>query len=56
MGAMKFIKPVHYLGAVDGIGFAEPQKQANVLAFLISNLSSEISGSVIPVDFDWRTL
>jgi hypothetical protein len=34
MGAMKFIRPVHTLGAVDGIRFAERQKQANVLAFL----------------------
>jgi enoyl-[acyl-carrier-protein] reductase (NADH) len=56
MGAMKFMQPVHDLGAVEGIGLAEPQKHANVLAFLISDLSSEISGSIIPVDHGWSTL
>ncbi|EAT91002.1 hypothetical protein SNOG_01353 [Parastagonospora nodorum SN15] len=56
MGAMKFMQPVHDLGVVNGIGLADPQKHANVLAFLISDLSSEISGSIIPVDHGWSTL
>jgi NAD(P)-dependent dehydrogenase (short-subunit alcohol dehydrogenase family) len=56
MDAMKFTQPVHALGAIDGIEFGEPQKQANVLAFLTSDLSSEISGTIIPVDCVWGTL
>ncbi|KAL1798101.1 hypothetical protein ACET3X_002138 [Alternaria dauci] len=53
--AMKFMKLVHdlYFG---GPGIAEPQSHANVLAFLISDLSSEINGAIIPVDQGWSTI
>ncbi|KAF4549485.1 Short chain dehydrogenase-like protein 61 [Elsinoe fawcettii] len=33
-----------------------PERQSNVLAFLMSDLSAEISGAIIPVDHAWSTI
>lgn len=53
----KIMEPIRFLAqAGDGIGIAEPQSQADVLAFLISDLSSEISGSIISVDHGWSAM
>ena len=58
MAAYAAMKPVQDLGMLGAemIGLAQPQSHANVLAFLVSDLSSEISGSIIPVDHGWSTI
>lgn len=53
----KLMEPIRSLAQVgDGIGIAEPQSQADILAFLISDLSSEISGAIISVDHGWSAM
>jgi hypothetical protein len=57
LAAVGIMKPVQDLGAVaDGIGFAEPQAHTNMLAFLVPDLSFEVSGSIVPVDYGWNTI
>ncbi|EXJ90057.1 hypothetical protein A1O3_03125 [Capronia epimyces CBS 606.96] len=52
------IKPVHdlHLNGPSGMTMSTAQQQANVLLFLLSDLSEEISGAVIPVDHGWSTI
>ncbi|KAH8710153.1 hypothetical protein GQ44DRAFT_690276 [Phaeosphaeriaceae sp. PMI808] len=55
--ATQKMKPIHDLGGgVDHMFFAEPKAHANVLAFLVSDLSSEINGAIVPVDSGWSTI
>ncbi|KIV81302.1 hypothetical protein PV11_03497 [Exophiala sideris] len=52
------IKPVHELHTVwhTGQSSAPPQLLANVLLFLVSDMSAEMSGAIIPVDHAWSTI
>jgi hypothetical protein len=50
------IKPIadHHVEGPNGR--AEPQVVANLMLFLVSDLSREISGAVIPIDHAFCTL
>ncbi|KAL2783811.1 NAD(P)-binding protein [Aspergillus keveii] len=54
--ASDLVKPVHALSNVNGLGTAEPSAHADVLAFLVSDMSSEINGAIIPVDYGWSVI
>lgn len=56
MVATNLMAPVHGLGVLDMTRVSEPQDHANVLAFLISDLSKEINGAILPVDNGWSTI
>jgi len=49
--------PIHSLYAgKDHTHMATPEAQANILIFLASSMSAEISGAIIPVDHAWSTI
>lgn len=51
------VTPIHSLYAGhDHAHIATPEAQANVLMFLASSMSAEISGAIIPVDHAWSTI
>jgi enoyl-[acyl-carrier-protein] reductase (NADH) len=58
MDAIATMKPVHSVHASDDAGFSEPamlESIANLLLFLASDMSMEISGAIIPIDHAWST-
>ena len=59
MDAIVTMKPVHSAHESDEPGFskpATPESRANLLVFLASGMSMEISGAVIPIDHAWSTI
>lgn len=58
MSAFGRMQPVQELhcSAATGQGLSTPDEQARVLVFLMSDMSSFISGAIVPVDRGWCTL
>lgn len=59
LAALEVISPVHNLIAnhsTKKLRMAPAQAAADVIVFLVSDMSSEISGAVIPVDHAWSTV
>ncbi|PSK54800.1 Levodione reductase [Elsinoe australis] len=64
-GSMARARPVQDLHALPGAAtdykqlasnVPGPERQSNVLVFLMSDLSAEVSGAIIPVDHAWSTI
>ncbi len=59
MDAIAVMKPDHEAHVNQNPGFnqpATPESIANLLLFLTSGMSQEISGAFIPVDHAWSTI
>lgn len=52
------LKPIHDVHSSwsSQKGMSTPQDQANILVFLVSDMSKEVSGAIIPVDRAWSTI
>ena len=59
MDAIAAMKPVQSARVSDDLGFskpATPEGIANLLVFLASDVSIEVSGVIIPIDHAWSTI
>jgi enoyl-[acyl-carrier-protein] reductase (NADH) len=59
MKATAILQPVQSMMLRDNDylkSFPTPDKIANVLLFLTSNMSSEMNGAIIPVDHGWSVI
>jgi len=61
LAAYATMEPVHNLHGEQGrtqpgMQRASPKMMANVMLFLVSDASQEISGAIIPVDHAWSTI
>lgn len=57
--AVMKVKPIHEAHVNQNPGFnqpASPESIANLLLFLSSDMSQEISGAIIPIDHAWSTI
>ena len=59
MDAVEVMKPIHTAHVNDSPGFNQPasaESIANLLLFMTSDMSMEISGAIIPIDHAWSTI